>query len=270
VSTGFGIESVSDETALVGTYDLPSVVAGTTFIATLPGGPPGNVVDNGAPPFGARIEVPITGAIVCAFVDALINEYNAQCPLQAPDAPGLYIVRWLTGDNTPHLFDAQCPLQVISASDASNAFGVEWPEPDLTKITPTIDDVAMLEQTRTIDLTTLEEVGTFTTNTRPSAQRVQQMIQLAVDNILAEMRPTFSPQRYPQLKRAITFYAAMTIEGSFYREQQNESGVMWQGEYRNAMMLLNQRIEQDIVENDVGPNMEPASDYPRRYPWFLA
>jgi hypothetical protein len=216
------------------------------MIPTPPGPPAG---------LGARVEVPVTGAIVTAWGPAQIGTDWATVTLDAPVLPGMYLIHWMTL-GAQSIYDAFFPLGVQSTAGA--AMHIEWPIIDPAAIRPDVDDIALLERIRTVDLSTGQELGTFTGNTRPTAGDVEGLIDKAVDDIRSMMaRPNIDPARYPQVKRAIEFYAAMLVEGSYTEAQQTDRATMWQAEYQEAVKSLNEDITRDIAQNNLLGGMEP-------------
>lgn len=86
-----------------------------------------------------------------------------------------------------------------------------------TEIRPTVDDVAALERTRTV--TTAGVVhATFDTQTRPTAVQVDQLIDLALETILAQPEAVWSLHN-------VALLAAIFVETSFFRETLDEGPV---------------------------------------------
>jgi hypothetical protein len=247
-------------------FEQPAVEVGSIFAATIPN--PAGITQAGLH-LGAQVELPLSDAIVSSWQPAIVTQpiepplgngiAYAVTTLQAPIVPGNYNLVWLT-DDADGYFRQVVPLSVVTSLNAATYGGVTYPEPDKSLLTPTVAEIALLEQTRTPDLDTGQELGTFTSNTRPTSVQVEALIRQSVDDVLSEMRPVFDPVHYPQVKRICTFYTAMMIEGSFFREQTAEGTVLWQSEYREALERLNTRIEQDIVQNDLLQQMEDPHD----------
>lgn len=230
------------------------IVAGGLFTTAIPTPP-------GPPPLlGARVEVPVSAAIVSSFQPASIPQPDgsqAFVTLEAPLSPGQYIIHWMTNGPTS-TYDTYVPLVVVGGDAAST--GVLWPQAPPEAVRPTVKDVALLERIRTVDRDTGEEIGTFTARTRPTDEDAEAVIDQAVDDILAEIPhdAMIDPIHYRKVQRAITFYAAMIVEGSWYKEQANErGGPTWQSEYQEALKNLQARIEEDYIENNLLGTIEP-------------
>lgn len=105
--------------------------------------------------------------------------------------------------------------------DFTNILDTDFPVVDRLRVAPSVQEVALLERTRTVDQSG-EEQGDFTPSTRPKITEVEELIQQAVELTLADL-PDYVPESlYPRVQQAITLKAAVLIELSFYREQYNQ------------------------------------------------
>lgn len=227
--------------------------SGSTFTASIP-----------TPPFqagqvlGARIEVPVTRAVVGERVLASVGADTSSVTMVAPTLLGDYQIVWQMSDGTDVGFQ---PLVVVSLVAAAGSVGVEWPEVDEEQVRPTVADVAQLERIRTIDLDSGDDVGTFTDNTRPTAGEVDGLIDVAMDDVVSALPvSTFAPKHYRQVRRVITLGAAMMVEASYYEEQApDRAGPVWQTLYQNGLTQLQARIESDMAQNNLIGAMEPGA-----------
>jgi hypothetical protein len=87
---------------------------------------------------------------------------------------------------------------------------------------PTVDDVAALERTRTFR-DDGSEGATFDDQTRPSDVEVELLIDEALDAVLGQLPDHVDVLFYPAISRLIAVRAAMSVETSYFREQQVES-----------------------------------------------
>ena len=99
-----------------------------------------------------------------------------------------------------------------------------FPDVPIDEVSPTVKDVAMLEHTRTVD-DSGDEIGDFTSDTRPTDADVTLLIGQAVMIILDQLDVQVAPALYPAIKEAVTLEAAILVESSFFREQMNEGSV---------------------------------------------
>jgi hypothetical protein len=245
------------------------VVAGQPFTATLVD--PGGLSDLN---LGARIEVPVTRAIVTAWTAAVLQGNTWSVTLDAPPAEppsqvyyalgawpviqaeldaGEFNIVWMD-DVEPPTVEIYVPLWTSTEYVDPNALPVpeDWTAPDLTQVTPTLADVAALESTRTID-DTATELGTFTADTRPTDTQVTGLIAQATHDVLASLRPTFPASYYPIVRNAIALYTAILIEGSFYREQLNEgSAQLYRQLFTAEIAGLQSATTVDLTDQLVG------------------
>jgi hypothetical protein len=126
--------------------------------------------------------------------------------------------------------------------------GTDWPAADVGQVTPSVDDVAALSRTRTVEAGG-SDPGTFTTDTQPSDQEVSDLIDQAVEVVLSQLPTLFPAGYYPQVRHAAALYAALLIEGSYFREQLNEgSAQLWRQLYDAAITGLQTRYQVDLKQ----------------------
>jgi hypothetical protein len=80
--------------------------------------------------------------------------------------------------------------------------------------------VALLIATRTIDEAG-DELGTFTSDTRPTDTQCDGLIAQALVMILTPLPDRLSPSLYVPIRECVALQAALLVETSFYREQAN-------------------------------------------------
>src|SRR3954454_20042239 len=98
---------------------------------------------------------------------------------------------------------------------------VPVPPIDPALVRPTVEEVSILERTRTVGLTSgglggdtsASDVTVFGTDTRPSAAAVELIIDQPVEGAVAETRPTAPAVYYGQIRHFAALYAAVLIEG---------------------------------------------------------
>lgn len=193
---------------------------------------------------GARIEVPVTRAIVGYWRPATLTGFIWSVQLEAPPAApqrppelggnsdpaltralaaGQFNIVWMDGGPVPAV-EIFVPLFVGTGWGGAWGPDTEWPVPDPELVAPSVEDVAILLRTRTYTEGVLEHAD-FSDDTRPPADEVQRLIDQATPTVLAQLRPLFPESVYGQIGHLIALYTAVLIEGSFFREQVNESQV---------------------------------------------
>ena len=213
---------------------------------------------------GARIEVPVTRAIVGYWRPATLRGFIWTVQLEAPPAAplrppefgrdhaleaalaaGSFNVVWMDGENVPTI-EIFVPLFVRTQFNDPGPVP-DWPVPDVDLIAPSVEDVAILVRTRTYTEGVLEHAD-FTDDTRPPADEVQRLIDQATPTVLTQLRPTFPPSVYGDIGHMIALYTAILIEGSFFREQINESQVaLYRDLFTTGLAGLNESIDNELL-----------------------
>lgn len=210
---------------------------------------------------GARIEVPVTREIVAywrqaVFIDGgLTNQSTYQVLLDPMLGEGDFNICWRTNDAEPPAYETFLPLFVTAAGSLASGGGLVTDFPLLTdpavlvELTPSVDDVAALERTRTFDDDSQDQ-GTFNALTKPTDADVEKLIQQALDDTLAALDPAVDPVHYGPIRRAITLGAAILVEGSFFRDDINTEAVnLYRGLARDAVAGVQSR---SVVEETSG------------------
>lgn len=178
-------------------------VVGQPFQATLPA-PPGVVG------LGARIEQPVTRAVVAAWRAATLDAGTGvwTVSMDAPVAAGDYELVWRTGDPEPPDYETFIPLTAAAAATSAGGAATT------AQITPTVAEVGALLRARTYSGG--DEVGTFNTTTRPTAEQVTELIQMAVGDVTTRVG-TGIPVAYAEdAKRLAALQTASLVEASFF------------------------------------------------------
>ena len=220
------------------------VVAGTQFTTTLVD----PAVENDIP-LGARVEVPITRAIVSAWRQATLAGSIWSVTLDAPLDAGDYQLVWRTGDAEPPVYETFIPLIVLPAGSSIGGDGeLDWPNIDPQDVVPTVQDVADLERTRTVNATSGEQEGTFNANTFPTDVDVQNLLDDATASVLSQLPDAVDPELYPRITYAIKLQTAIFIETSFFRVQQpGTTGVA-----TSPVPIYSQLLQQTIMTLTTG------------------
>jgi hypothetical protein len=178
---------------------------------------------------------------------------------------GFYNFVWRTSDAEPPEYEVMIPIQILDTGallpDGTGIGGADYPDVDVAQVTPSLDEVARLERTRTVD-SGGNDVGTFTSDTNPTDAEVGDLIDQAVSDVLGAFPSQFDPEHYGQCKKVITLYAAMLVEGSHYKEQATARGGLlpWENEYNTAQRMLEESIDEDRTQNNLLGVMEPRSN----------
>lgn len=119
-------------------------------------------------------------------------------------------------------------------------------------IRPTVKEVAALLRTRTVGEssgglggdTGPGDVTTFTDTTRPTAEEVEGLISQAIEAVLGALPAGFDAVAFnPRVRHLVTLYAAILVEGSFFREQLDSGSVeLWRDLYRTGLAALTTAI----------------------------
>jgi hypothetical protein len=219
---------------------------------------------------GARVEVPITGAIISPWSDATLSGgvWTVVCDgVIDPPGPGDYLLYWMTPDDPPS-FREPLPLTVVPVSIVQPAGVVpDFPPLDPAQVVPTVDQVASLERTRTIE-DSGDEVFTFDSGTRPTNVEVENLIEQAVPAVCGSLRAAFPTRYYPDVQHLVCLYTAILLEGSYFREQVSTEGAMsvWRTLYTTSLTALQGQIEYDLKQWRMLQRMEPPFTE-RREPW---
>jgi hypothetical protein len=214
---------------------------------------------------GARVEVPVTRAIVSYWRLGLLTPAAGLDPaywsvtLDPVVSPGDYQLVWRTSDDPP-TFETFIPLTVV-ASDSAAVSGVDYPPVDTESVRPTVEEIARLENTRT-DAGGGGEVNEFTEDTRPTYEEVDELIDIAMDQVLSEIPPKVPDTYYSRIGHAIALYTAVLVEGAYFREQADGGSVdLWNRLYTAAITGLNKSIDQDLRQALLLRRMEPTPIY---------
>jgi hypothetical protein len=223
-------------------WTVPVGVDITASIADPPGGLYGHTL-------GARVEVPVTRAIVSAYQRATLSGGVWTVTLDGVLESGGFEFVWRTDDAEPPYYEAWIPLMIAGASagvgGGGDAGGVSFPPIDAEQITPSTSDVAILERTRIVEPGG-GDPGDFTDNTHPTSDEVEELIQHAIDITLNLLPAQVDPRHYEAIERAIALRAASLVEASYFREQANEGSLAYYRElFDDVIQGVNVRVAED-------------------------
>lgn len=206
------------------------------------------------PPLGARVEVPVTRAIVSAWVAASLDGVVWSAEVEAPVSPGDYLLVWRDGGPEPPVFETFLPLVVTAAGVAT---ADDFPLVDEEAIRPTVEDIANMANTRTASGGG-GEISEFNDDTDPTADQVDGLIDQGVEAVLAQLPLRYSIDHYDRVQHAVTLYTLILLEGSFFREQLDSSSVdTWRTLLGSTMQGLQTRIEEERKQARLLKRMEP-------------
>lgn len=221
------------------------------------------LVDPGAllegQPFGARIEVPVTRAIVAFWRLAVFNGVDEWTViLDSPPTIGDYELVWRTGDPEPPVYETFVPL-FVTATGAGASGGADGDRvtalplllDHIEDITPDVDDVAALERTRTTNERG-EDQGTFNATTTPTDTDVDRLIEQASYDVIAALPAAVAEDHWPTIRRAVTLNAAILVEGSFFRDDVNTDAVgLYRGLAKDALANVQSATTTESVSRAV-------------------
>ena len=105
-------------------------------------------------------------------------------------------------------------------------------------VRPSIEEVSLLERTRTVGSGGGEKM-TFDETTRPTADEVELLIDQATEAILGQLPTRLAPIYYQRARHQIALYTAILIEASFFRESLDQgSAALYQRMLTSGMENL--------------------------------
>lgn len=196
----------------------------------------------------AEVYDPTDASQVIAPFTAGITEprpgtYRAQISVATA---GTYRVRWT--------YDGESAEEDLTVGGGGGAI-------DPALVRPTVAEVSILERTRTVGLTSgglggdtsASDVTVFGADTRPTAAEVELIIDQAVEAVIAQIPDTVPVVFYGQIRHFAALYAAVLIEGSFFRESLDEGSVDL---YRDLLTVgvprLAAAIDEEVTEEGAG------------------
>jgi hypothetical protein len=120
---------------------------------------------------------------------------------------------------------------------------ITFPPIDQAAVTPSVDEVALLCATRTIDESGTQ-LGTFTSDTNPTDVQCEGLIAQAVTMVLTPLPDYLQQSLYGRIQQAVALQAAILVETSFYREQANAGSIV--------AMTTSLRLMLGAIQEDAG------------------
>lgn len=110
---------------------------------------------------------------------------------------------------------------------------------------PAIGDVAAVLRARTYDSNGVE-VGTFNSQTRPTAQQVQEIIEGSISEVRVQAGDEIPDRLVATARQAVVLRTAASIERSYYPEQaadrDNNAYQLFLDDYKSLMTILTETI----------------------------
>lgn len=206
---------------------------------------------------GARVEVPVTRAIVSFWQEAILVGATWTVTLETPVDPGDYLLVWRTGDPEPPEYETFIPLTVVLPGIEAP---VVFPLVTVEDIKPTVEEIASLESTRTT-AGGGGDVREFTDTTRPSIEEVEELIEQAAPAVLSQLGEThFSDAHFDRARHATSLYTSLLIEGSYFREELDRgSADLWRTLFNSTIVSLQDSIERELKQARILGRMEPRA-----------
>lgn len=204
---------------------------------------------------GARIEVPVTRAIVSYWRPAAYDPVTGlwTVVLDAPLAGGDYQLVWRTDDPEPPELEVFIPLTMVSASAVAGTF---TPPGDLPEWAPSVEDVAGVTPAYTrgafdADLDDREpeveypggEQLTYTDTTSPTVTHVEGLIQAACDEVQGRVAVAIPTAQFGLAKATAKWHVAAMIAGTKQPANTDEAS----GEYRSHIANFRNSLDELVL-----------------------
>ncbi|WP_217913230.1 hypothetical protein [Miltoncostaea marina] len=206
-----------------------------------------------APPgvagLGARIEVPVTRAIVSAWAPAVLADGVWTVTLDAPPSVGDYLLVWRTPDPEPPAYEAFVPLSVVVELPAGAAPG------DASAWAPSLDDVAAATPAYTRggfdddEEQAGAEQGTFTDDTSPTATHVRGLIAAACAEVAGRVGAPIPERLHHLARQTAVLHVAIAISTGKLPAQTDDAA----GEVRSHTARYLAALEELTRQARMGP-----------------
>ena len=135
------------------------------------------------------------------------------------------------GNIVPPTFDAVVPFDAPGGLiDIADLVAAAILAPAPADFTPSVADVALLLGSRTIDVTGTD-VGTFTSNTRPTDVQVLALCDAAVADLTSRLTLDVPDELVGEATRLAALQAATLVEQSFYAESSSTAREQYAAQY---------------------------------------
>lgn len=202
-------------------------------------------------PLGARVELPVTRAIVSYWRAATIDPVSEAwtVTLDAPPDTGEYLLVWRTGDPEPPTLELFVPLTVIAA-----AAGVAPTDPAVWR--PSVEDVAAVTPAYTRggydddtgDPPAGAERATYDHTTTPTAAEVGRLIDAAVREVAGRVGVPIRTETAELARQTAVWHAAAAISAGKIPANTDDAS----GEYRSHITNYRACLDELIRLSRVG------------------
>jgi hypothetical protein len=142
------------------------------------------------------------------------------------------------GDVVPSQFSAIVPHLAAGGTISIGQLAASAiPAPAPVDYTPSVSDVALLLGSRTVD-SSGNDVGTFTTETRPTAVQVAALAVAAVADLQSRLGTEVPPELAGEARRLSALQAACLVEASMYAEAESSARVQYAAQYLQGSATL--------------------------------
>lgn len=197
------------------------------------------------PDMGARIEAPVTRAIVSywrpAAYDPVLGRWSVV--LDSPLVTGEYNLVWRTGDPEPPELEVFVPLSVVSALGAAPV------EPGtLAPWAPTVEEVAAVTPQYTVGGFDDDrddagsEQATYTESTSPTAEHVASLIIAATDEVQGRVGVTIPERHYGLARTTAKWHVAASISAGKQPADTDDAGGEYRGHITNFRASLDELV----------------------------
>lgn len=209
-------------------------------------------------PLGARIEVPLTRAIVAywrpAAYDPIADQWTVV--LDPPLDGGEYNLVWRTGDPEPPAFEVFIPLSMVRSGLPAPLPPGEPPEwapslADVAEVAPAytrggFDDDGQFSGAPQQDPDT--GVPTFTANTSPTAAHVEGLIRTAVEEVAGRVGTTIPLTQFGLARTTAKWHVAAVISAGKMPAGTDDAS----GEYRANILNFRNSLDELVRLSRMG------------------
>jgi hypothetical protein len=208
--------------------------AGRTFAALATGAPAMTGVSY-------RVTATPSGAVVIPDTSTGISEPSPgvyAATLTLPDE-GDYVIRWTLADSDGDPENNATATEEIRVRAAAHA-----------DLRPTLADLASIMQSRVYNGTGEDEVGTFTYETRPTAEQAETIIDRALGLVTGRVGSVPASLR-EMVRSIVALRAAMLVETSYFPNEtgsEDSAYAAYRDQYRDALADYDEAVNRNVGE----------------------